>query len=154
MRFNAHDLQGVVSSMDKLAAAGDGWVNLLPGLAENETRSSSLGFLTLFSGGSIGVTMCTWIPAGDGERTDRRASLGITHITARRVVARLEALGLPVPAGWLVEQDHPRRGLVLRLPAGEPAEGVLAWAMAAVEALIAPRPIMNWDADVYLPLES
>lgn len=151
VRFSAADHAGLVAHMERLAAAGDGWINLVPGLDENEEKPTSLGFLTLFSGGSIGVTMCTWIPA---KRSGGRASLGITHVTFRRAVPRLQALGMAVPVGWVVEQDHPRRGLVLGLPADEPAEGVLGWAVRAVETLAAPQPVLGWEADVYLPLAS
>lgn len=151
VRFGTGDLSRVVAAMEHLAAAGDGWINLIPGLDENEEKSTSLGFFALFGGGSIGVTMCTWIPA---KRSGKAVSLGITHVTFRRVVARLQSLGVPVPQGWLVEQDHPRRGLVLAVPAGEADEAVLGWALQAVGALTAPRPILGWQADVYLPLTS
>jgi hypothetical protein len=152
--FNANDLTRIVTGMARLSGAGDGWINLIPSIAENDERPTSLGFFTLLGGGSIGVTMCTWIPGGHDRRGPTRPSLGITHVTARRAVAQLQSLAVPVPETWVVEQDHPRRGLVLRLPSDEPYEQVLVWALRAVGALSAPRPTRGWQADIYLPAAS
>lgn len=133
--------------MDRLSGAGAGWVNVLPRIRdEEEARPTSLRFFTLFSGGGIGVTMATWIPAGPDQD---QARLGVTHVTGRRAVTELAARSVELPAGWLVEQDHRRRGLVLRLPAGEPHEKVIEWALAAVRALVAPALVLGWRAEIY-----
>ena len=135
-----------------LAEAEDGWINLIPKITDDGGMPTSLGFLTLFSGGSSGVTMCTWIP-GSHDRTGRnQPSLGITHVTGHRAVAQLLTLEISIPPTWLVEQDHPRRGLVLRLPPAEPAERVLAWALRAIGGLSPGVAFRGWRADIYLPL--
>ena len=140
--------------MSELAVAGDGWINLVPRMSqEDDEKPTSLGFLTLFGGGGPGVTMCTWIPAATKDHNaSTRASLGISHVTGHRAVAELAARNTAVPPTWVVEQDHPFRGLVVRLPPEESNEQVLAWALRAVRALGTPRPIRGWRADVYLPL--
>ena len=150
VKFTVDDLAPVVVCMAKLASAGDGWINLIPRIADEEERPTSLGFLTLFSGGSSGLTMCTWIPGSHNRRGPTLPSLGISHVTSRRAVARLSSLGLAIPPAWRVEQDHPRRGLVLRVPFEESHEELLAWAIRAVGALT-PGPIRGWHADVHLP---
>lgn len=147
------DDQGrLVAAMVQLAAAGDGWINLVPQVAEEDVPAPSLRFFTLFSGGGSGATMGTWVPGAHERRGTTRPSLGIMHVAGTRVVAELRSLSLPVPAGWIVEQDHPRRGLVLRIPLEEPHEQVLAWSIRAVAAL-APGPIRKWSADIHLPAE-
>jgi hypothetical protein len=154
IEFSIDELTSVVASMEGLAVAGDGWINLLPKINDDDERPSVLGFFTLFSGGGTGVTMCTWIPASRERRGRNQPSIGITHATGRRVVAQLGLLGFPVPATWFVEQDHPRRGLVMRVPADEPNEEVLTWALRATEVLSVAGPIRAWWADMYLPTPS
>ena len=151
LEFNADDLAQVVACMARLADAQDGWINLIPRIADNDERPTSLGFFALLGGGAIGVTMCTWVPGNHNRRGFVNPSLGIAHVTRRRVFAELHSLAVPIPETWLVEQDHPRRGLVLRVPSDEPHEQVLVWALRAISALIAPGPIKKWRADIYLP---
>ncbi len=98
--------------------------------------------------------MCTWIPGKKDHNSPTQASLGITHVTGHRAVAELATRSTAVPRPWVVEQDHPFRGLVVRISPGESNEQVLAWALRAVRALGTPRPIRGWRADVYLPLSS
>lgn len=152
VHFSADDPAQIVACMARLTAAEDGWINLIPKVDENDERPTSLRFLTLISGGAMGLTMCTWIPGGHNRRGPIGPSLGITHLTGHRVFGELRARAVAVPGSWFVEQDHPRRGLVLRVPADEPHEHVLAWAIKAVDALSDGRITTRWRADVYLPL--
>jgi hypothetical protein len=154
VEFSGDKPAQIVAWMDRLAGAGDGWINVVPKMNEDDERPTSLGFFTLFGGGGLGVTMCTWIPAPGSERDSMHTSLGITHLTGQRAFARLTSLGVPVPPTWVVEQDHPRRGLVIRVPAEEPHDEVLTWAMRATAALSAPLRITGWRADIYLPTPS
>lgn len=150
--FRADEPAAVVAAMGRLSAARDGWVNLRPTVdGEDDDRPSSLGFFTLLSGGSPGVTMGTWVPAAPGERGRERPRLGLAHRAGRRAVATLTAGGAAVPAGWLVEQDHPTRGLVLRPPVDAPAATVLAFALGALTVLTGPGTIRRWRAEVHLP---
>lgn len=144
----------IVAVMARLTGAGDGWINLIPRIGDDEEKPTSLGFFALFSGGGTGVTMCTWIPESEDRHGSIRSTLGITHVAGRRAAGKLESLAVPIPESWFVEQDHPRRGLVLRVPSEETHERVLVWALLAVAALSAPRPIRGWQADIYLPAAS
>lgn len=151
MAFRADDLGQVVASMARLAAAGDGWINLVPEFpGGDDDQPTSLRFLTLFGGGGMGLTMGTWVPAGR-DADAGRPRLGVTHTTGRRAVAELAERSVPVPEGWIVEQDHRRRGLVVRPPADASHGAVLAWAVRAITALSSPRAIRGWRADVYAP---
>jgi hypothetical protein len=149
VRFSPDDPAPIVEWMARLAAAGDGWVNIVPNTKENGDRPTSLQFFTLFGGSGFGLTMGTWIPATQGRRGGRQPSLGITHVTPGRAVARLQSLGLGVPEHWTVKQDHPRRGLVLGVGLDAPHDEVLAWAVRAITALTS-GPIDGWRADVHL----
>jgi hypothetical protein len=151
VEFTADVLTDVVACMTRLADAGDGWINLLPKIGDDFEGPTTLRFLTLLGAGASGVTMCTWIPASQDRRGDNQVSLGITHVTGRRAVPQLNVPATSIPETWVVEQDHPRRGLVLRVPAGEPHEQVLGWALRAVGSLSEPRDIRRWRADIHNP---
>ena len=152
--LDAGELADVLASMARLAAAGDGWINLVPQLAGEDENPTSLRFSTLFGGGNSGITMCTWIPGRHEQHGGKPSTLGIAHVTGRRAVAQLAASGVVVPKAWFVEQDHLRRGLVVRLPPDELNEEVLSWSLRALRALSAPRQVRGWRADVYLPTQS
>jgi len=154
MAFSVDQHTQIVAWMAQLSGVGDGWINLIPRIGDDDEKPTSLGFFALFSGGGTGVTLCTWIPARVDRHGDVRSSLGITHVTGHRAASTLQLLSVPIPETWLVEQDHPRRGLVLRLPSEETHEQVLVWALRAVAALSSPRHIRGWQADIYLPAAS
>jgi len=154
VEFSVDELTQIVACMERLAIAGDGWINLIPRIADDDERPTSIGFFTLFGGGGTGVTMCTWIPGSHDHRARIQPSLGITHATGHRAAAELHSLAVPVPETWLVEQDHPSRGLILRVPSDEPHEQVLVWALRAVDALRTSPPIRGWRGDIYLPATS
>ena len=74
-----------------------------------------------FLGGSTHkVPTGTWMPgrrAGNGTReADHRRACSMR--SGPRLAWKLRDLGMPVPEGWRITQDHPRRGLVLLVPAG------------------------------------
>jgi hypothetical protein len=54
-----------------------------------------------------------------------------------------------VPEGWRVEQDHPRRGLIVRPPADAHAAAVMQWAMEAALALALVPVTGSWMAEVH-----
>ena len=152
IEFDIDGLSAIVAWMARMTVAADGWINLVPKVAENQDRPTSLGFLTLVGGGSAGVTMCTWIPRNDNRRGPVPASIGITQVTGRHAVAQLVSHGVAIPEAWFVEQDHPRRGLVFRVGDDEPHEQVLEWSLRAVSALCDAPPARTWQADIYTPL--
>jgi hypothetical protein len=150
--FGAENGAEVVERMARLAAVGDGWINLLPAHDEDDEPPAPIGFYTQLSGGGLGFTMCTWIPA----RRDRPGSssrLGLSHGAGRRLRPELLELGVAIPPSWRIQQDHPRRGLVVLVPPGEADEELLAWALRTMTALLAPHPIAAWRAEIHLPLD-
>ncbi len=151
VEFDAEEPAEIVGYMNLIADARDGWINLIAELGDDE-RSTTLGFMALFGGGSTGVTMCTWKPERAEESGRREVSLGISHETGRRFSALLPPVA--IPENWGIKQDHPQRGLVLSVPDSEPHERVLDWALHALRALSLPARIEKWRADVYLPANS
>jgi hypothetical protein len=139
----------VLAAMSVLAAAGDGWVNLLPGVPEEAVdKPPRTVFSAFFGSAEPPVTMCTWVPGRRGEGP----TVGVVHPRGRGAVRQLAELGAPVPPGWRVRQDHARRGLVVRPPAGTPDRVVLEWLLRAGEVLAMVPLTGSWQARVHLPL--
>lgn len=151
LEFNGDDPGEIISYMNLLSEARDGWINLLPEKDATES-TGTLGFLTLFGGGSSGVTMCTWKPEAEEQRGGGRVSVGITHATGRRVSSQLTPF--TIPASWQVKQDHPLRGLVLSVPGDEPHAQVLEWALRTLRVLSPFARAGSWRADVYFPADT
>jgi len=96
------------------------------------------------------VPLCTWTPGEVRRRGVEPASVGVQHAAGPKVVRRLAELGAPpVPDGWLVVQDHPKRGLVVRPAVVAGPEAVLSWLLGVGEALCLPPVSGWWTAAVY-----
>jgi hypothetical protein len=95
--------------------------------------------------------MCTLVPARPTRRAFDGVTVGVLHPTGGKAVARLADAGVAVPEGWLVRQDHPRRGLVLLARHGTPETDVISWALRAGIALCRKEMTGQWQAVVYLP---
>ncbi|MHB1585173.1 MAG: hypothetical protein ACYCU7_10400 [Acidimicrobiales bacterium] len=143
----------VLEWMDRLSAADDGWINLLPGIDEDEAeRPTSPGaFAALFGPSQAPVTMCTWLPARRGRRGGERPTVGIVHPRGRFAVRQLADLDVALPRGWAVSQDHARRGLIVMPPPETPHAAVLAWSLEAGAALATVPLTGTWQAEVHQP---
>jgi len=143
----------VTGYLRHLTEAGQGWINLLPGveLDEDERQTMPPGLFSLFSNRQPPVTMCTLMPARPSRRAFDGVTVGVLHPTGGKAVARLAAAGVAVPEGWLLRQDHPRRGLVLLARHGASQVDVITWAVRAGTALCRKEMTGDWQAVVYLP---
>lgn len=131
-----------------MAARGEGWINLSPGLDVDEPPPPRSGLASLFGARGPVVPLATWAPA-HGRNP---ATVGIHHGEGPRAIALLIDRGLPLPEGWRRLQDHPKRGLVLApTPASTPAEldAVLEWLLRATGALCPVRRTGEWRAYCY-----
>jgi hypothetical protein len=73
------------------------------------------------------------------------------HPTGSKAVARLAEAGVSVPEGWVVRQDHARRGLLFQTaPDTDPAD-IVTWCVQAGTALCLVDMTGQWQAVVYLP---
>jgi hypothetical protein len=151
--FSPSAIDHVTGYLQKLIGAGQGWINLLPGVRDEAERPSVAppGLFALFGNRAAPVSMATLMPA----RLDRQAIEGVTvglmHPTGAKAVARLAEAGVTMPSGWLVRQDHARRGLVVRAQPGARADTIVEWAIAAGAALCREELTGEWQAVVYLP---
>ncbi len=154
LEFRPDDTVAVVERMVELSAAEDGWINLVPGVpddgdTEDLARPSAFG--ALLGSAQSPLTMGTWMPARRGRRA-RETTLGIMHPRGRRAVQQLADLGIPLPAGWRVRQDHNRRGLIVLPPGAAAHADVLSWALRAAAALATTELTGSWQARIYEPL--
>jgi hypothetical protein len=140
--------QEVVGRMRNLASDRTGWIVLDPEVeADDLEHAPRTG--GLFSGRGPAVPELSWVPGRPGRRGTPPVSVGIRHATGPKVVDRLARYEHPVPTGWVVRDDSPKRGLVAELP-GEADQGdVLAWLLRAAEALTAVPLTGAWRASVH-----
>jgi hypothetical protein len=147
LEFQRDDLEKVLACMAPLAALpGTGWVNFDAGVAAEipVPPRSILG--SLFTARGPVVPHCSWVPEPG------LTSIGIQHASGPRALPRLVDAGFPLRPGWRRQQDHPRRGLVVAVPAGaDPAalEEVLRWLLSAGAALTTVPLTGYWMATVH-----
>lgn len=140
----------LVAAVAELEAAGAGWVNVGPEIDEEDLPPPSGGLGRLFGSSGPAAPHATLV-VGKARRdgTRRPSELGIEHGSGPKAVARLRQVGVTVPAGWAVRQDHVRRGLVLHVPPGTDPAAVVAFLFDAAAALATVPVGDRWLADVY-----
>lgn len=137
--------------LEQLARVGDGWVNLVPGTEEPGDEEQGPGLFSIFGTRRPGGVECTWMPPSASAGTGADLTIGILHPRGVRAAPVLAEAGCAVDAGWRVVQDHPRRGLVVRVPAAVPVDVLLRWVLRAGEVLSVARLTGRWQATVHLP---
>jgi hypothetical protein len=142
----------VTGYLHHMTEAGQGWINLLPGVNVDEERTAAPpGPFALFTGRQPPVTMCTLMPARPTRRATDGVTVGVLHPTGGKAAARLAEGGVALPPEWVVTQDHTRRGLLVRTRHGAPEVEVIEWALAAGACLCREEMTGTWQAVVYLP---
>ncbi|HMK63838.1 MAG TPA: hypothetical protein VK386_09485 [Acidimicrobiales bacterium] len=147
--FRPEDPGVVLAHMDRLGEAHRGWVNLQPGIREEDAPEPPTPLGLIFSSAVHEVPVCTWVAGRVGRHGPEPDSLGIQHATGPKLVARLASLDLALPEGWRWVQDHPRRGLVVRTPPGTDHQSQLRWLLSAGTALSGIPLTGDWRALVY-----
>ena len=143
LRFSRTDAAGVVERMTRMAEQHRGWVNFQAEVPDDVDVPES-GMFGVFAARGPVVPLCTWVAPTLRRGQRRPPSLGIQHSTGTRAAARLSDRGCPLPPGWRVSQDHPRRGLVVDvIPEDATTADMLGWLLAAGEALC-PVPLTGW----------
>jgi hypothetical protein len=151
IEFTPPDVDGVGKELAALREAGDGWLNLLPGVYDEADLNPPAGLFAFFGTRQAPVTMATVMPARPDKRNVEGMSVGLMHPTGAKSIARLAEAGVRVPDGWVVRQDHPRRGLVLRTAPDAVAADIVSWCVQAGTALCMVDMTGQWQAVVYLP---
>jgi len=151
--FTALDDAELLAQMAMVQAGGTGWINVGP-VIEEEHRPPPPGPFAFLGGSTHQVPVITWLPGKHPDgRTAKPTTVGLQHATGPRVVSRLRELGLPIPDGWKVTQDHPRRGLVAEVPADADNRAVIRWLLRAGAAVCQVESTGRWEAAVHLGLE-
>jgi hypothetical protein len=154
IEFTPPETAGVEEALRRLRTAGNGWINLLPGIEEGAVAlEPQAGLFAFFGTRAPPVTMATIMPARKDRRDSEGLTVGLMHPTGAKAVGRLAEVGggAAVPTDWVVRQDHVRRGLVLRTPVGVAEADVITWCVKAGTALCRADMTGRWRAVVYLP---
>ncbi len=96
-----------------IIAAGDGWLNVGPIVADEDLPPAPSTVSRWFSAKGPAVPMATFVAGREGSVH----TVGLSHGLGRKVAAELAAAGVRLPDGTKVRQDHPKRGLVAEVPA-------------------------------------
>ena len=138
----------MVERMKRMVLDGSGWINFEPAVDPEAEIPHQGGLFGLFSAQGPAVPLCSWVPTT--TRSGRTTvSVGVQHPAGPKVVRHLRELGITIPDGWIVRQDHPRRGLVLELDASEDQQRVLDWLTRVGSLLTAVALTGSWRASLY-----
>lgn len=147
--FVPGDLEAVTAKLSAMATSGVGWVNLRP-IVEPQHQPDPPGPFAIFGGSAHKIPTATWLAGKrlpDGTR--KPVTVGLQHSSGPRVVARLRELGHAVPDGWRVTQDHPRRGLVAKVPVDEEPGETVAWLVGAAGLVCAVPVTGRWSGSFH-----
>jgi hypothetical protein len=138
-----------VEAFERLQRAGGGWINLAPDLGDDRPPSRAGGW---FSARGPEAPHATFM-AGRVRRNGRvePAQLGIEHASGTKAAQRLREGGLELPGRAIVRQDHPKRGLVLAVPADAPATALVDWLLEASTRLSRVPIGDSWLAEIWEP---
>ena len=150
VEFRPDAADEVVAAMVAAAERGAGWLNFEPAVEVDDVAAAGSSTFALFSGRGPVVPLATWTPAMTQSRGRREpAMLGLQHPAGSRAKPLLAELGHPVPEGWVVVQDHVRKGLVVALPDTADAGDALAWLLRAARLLSTIPLEGEWRAAIY-----
>ena len=149
LEFVAPDDPELLGHMGELASRGGGWINIEP-VIDEEHQPDAPGPFAFLGGSTHLVPVITWMPGKhQSGRPSRPTTVGLQHASGPRVAWRLRDLGQPVPEGWKVTQDHPRRGLVAEVPADADNRAVIDWLLRAATTVCQVEMTGRWTAAVH-----
>ncbi len=129
--------QGDLAAVDRLVesvltgSATERWLNLTPEVDEERAGPAGDSVLFSFLAARGPSSPLATVMAGGVDGIE----LGIQHRAGVRAAEQLADADVVLPEGWVVRQDHPRRGLVVAVPAGAAAADVAAWVAGAIDEL-------------------
>jgi len=152
LEFAAADDAELLGHMGTLSGLGTGWINIEP-VIDEEYEPAPPGPFAFLGGSTHTVTTATWRPGRiQADGSAKPTTIGLQHAAGTHVARRLRELGLPLPAGWRITQDHPRRGLVVSVPPDADHGEVLRWLLEASTATCAVPTTGRWRAAVHAGL--
>lgn len=151
VEFRPDEAGAVVAAMAAMHAAHEGWINVQPAVNEDDLPAPGSPLFGIFSGSGPAVPLITWAPGEKRRRGFGRSTVGVQHGSGPKAADRLRESGRPLPEGWVVVQDHPKRGLVAAVPPDADDADVLAWLIDAATALSRVPFTGTWRAAIYHP---
>ncbi|CAN5750066.1 hypothetical protein BH20ACT2_BH20ACT2_15520 [soil metagenome] len=149
IEFRDDDRAVVVARMSELSRDRDGWLNLSPEVDEDAEPAAGGGLFSVLGARRPAVPLLPWLPGRNGRKGREPITVGIQHGVGARVAGRLVDAGAPVPDGWAVLQDNPRRGLVVEIPEHADHDAALVWLTRAAAALCTAPFTGHWLAEVH-----
>ena len=150
VEFRPDRLDEVLTTMEGLSEAGKGWVNFEPAVDAEDVAREGSGTFALFSARGPVVPLGTWTPGATNRKGRREpAMLGLQHPAGAKAKPLLAQRGHPVPDGWIVVQDHVRKGLVVQVPPEVDARRAVEWLLRAANLLSTVPLVGGWRAAVY-----
>ena len=110
------------------------WVHIEPMVEEGEVHQSSI-FWRMFSSRGPIVPKFTWVPSYERKGQVIPAQIGITHPVGTKAIERIKDFEMQIPEGWVLHQDHPKRGIVLSLPEVYSQDEVVSFAVRMLQIL-------------------
>jgi hypothetical protein len=152
LEFVAQNDPELLSSMNSVELGRTGWINIEP-VIEEENLPPEPGPFAFLGGSTHKVPTITWMPGKLGSNgTAKPTTVGLQHAAGPRIAWKLRDVGLPLPEGWRISQDHPRRGLVALVPADADNEAVIDWLLRAATFACTVPTTGRWRASVHTGL--
>jgi hypothetical protein len=152
IEFSAPDDPELLAYMAEASSSGTGWINLEP-VIDEEHEPPQPGPFAFLGGSTHKVPTATWLPGKrNPDATMKPTTIGLQHASGPRVARRLFDLGCPLPDGWRITQDHPRRGLVAVGPADTDHRQVIEWLLRAATLVCTVPSTGRWIASVHAGL--
>ncbi len=107
------------------------WVNIEPDVDKDNIHTGSI-FWKAFSSRGPMIPKFTWVSASTSRGNYQPAQVGLAHPVGNAVLNRLEDFKIEIPEQWILQQDHPKRGLVIELPKDYDAKKIVEFALAAI----------------------
>ena len=152
IEFVAHDDPELLAQMASIAATRTGWINVEP-VIEEEYEPPEPGPFAFLGGSTHKVPVATWMPgkvAANGST--KPTTIGMQHATGPHLAWKLRDVGLALPEGWRITQDHPRRGLVASVPADADNRSVMDWLLRVATFACQVPSTGRWIASVHAGL--
>ncbi len=148
----ASDDPELLGQVAEVRSRGTGWINIEP-VIDEEYEPAPPGPFAFLGGSTHKVPTITWMPGKhQPDGAVKPTTIGLQHAAGPHLARTLRDLGLPLPEGWRITQDHPRRGLVALVPADADNRAVMSWLLEAGAAACTVPTTGRWRASVHAGL--